>query len=49
MRAVAIIIANSDYFSIFLKLKIHKAEMANLVTWFLHLHEKNLKIAIDNS
>ena len=53
MKAVAIILANSEVISAsFLKLKIHKAEMANFVTFFVYvllLGEKILKIAINNS
>ena len=53
MRAVTIILANSKFISVFfLKLKIHKAEMANFVTFFVYvllLCEKNLKIRIGNS
>ena len=53
MRAVAIILANSEFISAFLlKLKIHQAEMTNFVKFFVYvllLREKNQKIAIDNS
>ena len=38
MRAVAIIVANSEFIpAFFLKLKIHKAEMANGVTFFVYI------------
>ena len=38
MRAVLIIPANSEFISAFLlKLKIHKAEMANFVTFFVYV------------
>ena len=53
MRAVAIILANSEFIlAFFLKLKIHNAEIANFVTFFVYvllLCEQNLKIASDNS
>ena len=52
MRAVAIILANSEFVSaFFLKLKNKKAEMTILVICFVNvllLYEKNLKIAIGN-
>ena len=38
MRAVAIILANSEFISeLFLKPKIHKAEMPNLVTVMVYV------------
>ena len=53
MRAFAVILAKSELIlASFLKLKIHKAEMANFVTFFVYallLGEKISKIAIDNS
>ena len=45
MRALAIILANSEFILVFfLELKIHKAEMANFGTFFVYvslLCEKN--------
>ena len=53
MRALAIILANSEFGSVFFfKLKIHKAKMACFVTFFIYvllLCGKNLKIATENS
>ena len=46
-------LANNEFISAFcLKLKIHKAEMVNFVTFFVYvflLYKKCLKIASDNS
>ena len=51
MRVDAIILADSEFISAFLlKLKIHKAEIDNFVTFFVYvllLCKKNLKIAIE--
>ena len=50
MREVAIVLASSEFIAaFFLKLKIHKAEMFNFVTYFVYVMLLCEKIEVDHS